>query len=123
VTLAGQTLATWNASTADVRALLKGTASDRIASTWWTWGSFTIDVNVTDGNTHQVALYCLDWDDSNGRNERIDVLNAVSGSVLDSRTVSSFSSGKYLVWNISGHVTFQVTALLKNAAVSGMFFR
>jgi hypothetical protein len=42
--------------------------------------SFTIDVNVTDGATHQVALYTIDWDLLN-RTERIDVLNA-SGSSL-----------------------------------------
>jgi hypothetical protein len=24
--------------------------------------SFEIDVNITDGQSHQVAVYCLDWD-------------------------------------------------------------
>jgi hypothetical protein len=122
VTLAGQGLATWAASTTDVRGLQKGAASDRIASTWWAGASFSIDVNLSDGNTHQIALYCLDWDGGNVRRERIDVLDAASSAVLDSRTVSSFSAGEYVVWNISGHVTFRMTALAGNTVVSGVFF-
>ena len=33
-----------------------------------------MDLNLTDGQAHQVALYLLDWDDNNGRSERIDVI-------------------------------------------------
>jgi len=34
----------------------------------------------------------------------VQVLNAASGAVLDSRTVTSFSGGQYVIWEISGHV-------------------
>jgi hypothetical protein len=103
--------------------LQKYAGADRIASTWWAWSSFNIDVNITDGNMHQVALYCLDWD-YDGRSERIDVLDAVSGNVLDSRAISGFTNGVYLVWNIGGHLTFRVTLTgLVNTAVSGLFFK
>jgi hypothetical protein len=108
VTLSNAAAYTWSASTADGRALQKYVASDRIASTWYSYSSFNIDVNITDGNTHQVALYSLDWENA-GRSERIDVLDATSGSMLDSRTVSGFFSGQYLVWTIGGHVSFRVT--------------
>jgi uncharacterized membrane protein YwzB len=122
VAVSGQSATTWASSTSDLRALQKYAAADRIASTWWAWSSFNIDVNITDGNTHQVALYCLDWD-YDGRSERIDVLDAVSGSVLDSRAISGFTNGVYLVWNIGGHVTFRVTLTGPgNAVVSGVFF-
>jgi hypothetical protein len=80
-----------------------------------------VNVNVTDGQTHQVALYLLDWNKQN-RSERITVLNS-AGQVIDTRTVSSFSSGEYEVWNISGNVTFLITLLSgPNAVLSGIFF-
>jgi hypothetical protein len=112
----------WNSSTTDVRALEKVLASDRIASGWYTWSNMSVDVNLTDGNTHQVALYALDLDTTT-RAERIDVLDAVSGMVMDTRTISSFSRGEYLVWNLKGHVTLKITlAGGANAVISGLFF-
>src|SRR4029077_8995059 len=43
--------------------------------------------------------------------------------VLDTRNVMSFSGGQYLVWNVVGHVVFQITAVSgPNAVVSGIFF-
>jgi hypothetical protein len=118
---------TWASSTTDVRALQKPeNLSDRIAGTWYTNGvsNFTIDVNLTDGNTHQVALYALDWD-STSRAETIKVLDAGTGTVLDTRVLSagSFHNGEYLVWNIKGHVKFEVDYNGGyNAVISGIFF-
>ena len=69
-----------------------------------------------------MALYLLDWD-SIGRGEQVDVLDAVSGKVLDSRTVSGFSGGEYLVWTLGGHVLVRLTNLAgNNAVLSGLFF-
>jgi hypothetical protein len=119
----------WNGSTSDPRALVNPGASGRLAACWYTpsgsaGSSFTIDVNLTDGQAHQVALYALDWDSYGPRQERIDVLDAATGTVLDSRTVTGFSGGQYLVWNVAGHVQFQVTNLVNgsNAVISGLFF-
>jgi hypothetical protein len=100
--------------------------SDRIAGTWYTNGvsSFTIDVNLTDGNSHQVALYALDWD-SSSRAETIKVLDAGTGAVLDTRVLGAGSvhNGEYLVWNIKGHVEFEVDYNGGyNAVISGIFF-
>ncbi len=120
VNINGHYPATWAASTADLRALQKSAASDRIASTWASWSSFTIDVNLTDSRSHQVALYCLDWDHIN-RSQLIEVLDASSGTILDSQIISSFTNGQYLVWNLTGHVTFRITTLTGNAVVSGVF--
>jgi len=122
VNLTGATAYTWASSTTDVRGLQKAAASDRIASTWYTGTNFTFDVNLTDGNPHEVGLYCLDWDNQ-GRAERIDILDAASGSVLDTRNASAFNNGTWLLWNLSGHVTIKVTVTGgPNAAVSGIFF-
>ncbi len=82
VTFSGQANWTWAASTAASPALQKPENSgNRIAGTWFMWGSFTIDVNLTDGNAHQVALYALDWD-SSVRAETINVRDAATGAVL-----------------------------------------
>jgi uncharacterized repeat protein (TIGR01451 family) len=122
-----QTGFTWAAPTTDVRALVKPGASDRLAACWYSTSSFTLDLTITGTQTHQVALYLLDWDNFlGGRTERIDVLDAGNpNTVLDTRTVSAFSGGEYLVWTISGHVLFRVTnlgGLSSNAVVSAVFF-
>jgi RHS repeat-associated protein len=126
VSLSGQSNATWAASTTDVRALQKPGASDRLAACWWSSGSFTIDVTLTDGQAHQVGLYLLDWDNfQGGRTERVDMLNAETGDVLDSRTVSAFGGGVYAVWSLRGHVQLRLTNLSgpsSNAVASGLFF-
>ena len=63
----------------------------------------------------------VDWD-SLGRAERIEVLNGDTGATLDTRTVSGFSGGQYLLWNMSGHITIRVTNTGSgNAVVNGLF--
>jgi len=114
----------WAASTIDVRAPLKlSSTTVRVAGCWYSSGVFTIDLNFTDGQTHQVALYALDFDSSNRRSEKIDILGA-NGALLDSRPMSSFLGGQYLVWNLSGHVIVRVTNTTpaSNAVISGLFF-
>ncbi len=113
----------WAASTTDIRGLQKSVATDRIASAWYGWTSITIDLNLTDGNPHQVALYFVDWDSGGARGERVDVLDPSTNSVLDTRSINGFQGGQYLVWNLKGHVTLKVTRTAgANAVVSGIFF-
>ncbi len=124
VTPTGQSTWTWAASTTDARGLQKFSISgDRIAATWYSASNFSVDVNFIDGITHQLALYCVDWDNL-GRSERIDVLDAQTNAVLDTRTISSFSSTpQYVVWNITGHVVFKITSTgSSNAILNGLFF-
>jgi hypothetical protein len=63
----------------------------------------------------------LDWDFRN-RVELIEVLDAVSGSVLDSRTISSFSGGQYIVWSVRGHVNVRVTSIGGYQTVTSALF-
>ncbi len=114
---------TWANSTPDLRGLQKASnPSDRIAATWYSTTSFTIDVNLTDGLSHSMTLHALDWD-YYPRVERIDVLDAATQKLLDSRTVSDFRAGRYLTWNLQGHVTFRITNLSSsNAVIGGIFF-
>src|SRR6185312_7449392 len=56
------------------------------------------------------------------RSERVDAVDPASGAVLDSRTVSNFHTGTYLVWDVSGHIDFRFTVLGGyNAVLSGLF--
>src|SRR5262249_54171819 len=60
VGVTGASTYVWAGSTTDVRALQKAsTPGDRIAATYYSATSFTLDVNLTDGAQHQVALYLL----------------------------------------------------------------
>jgi uncharacterized protein (TIGR03437 family) len=122
VNVVGNTSATWAASTSDIRGLQKTSASDRIAARWETSSFFTIDVNLTDGLTHRVALYSVDWDSSN-RQQRVDVVDWATNVLLESRTITSFNGGQYLVWNVRGRVKFIVNKVAgKSAVVSGVYF-
>ncbi len=131
VTNIGTTDCTWAAAgtTTDERApYTSPSATSRAAACWFGFGHspnsyspFSVDVNMTDGAAHKVSLYALDWDGGN-RVERIDVIDAVSGQVLDSRSVSSFQNGAYLSWNIRGHVVLRFMGTINTAVVSGLFF-
>jgi fibronectin type 3 domain-containing protein len=114
----------WASSSAASYALQKASAgsTDRIGACWYSATSFSIDVNVSDSKTHQVALYLLDWL-NNGRAETITVTDPATNTVLDSRSASSFANGVYYVWNVAGHVRITFTRSAgANAVISGIFF-
>ena len=113
----------WSNSTTDVRALQKSSATSRIAAGWYSSSFFYVDLNFTNQSPHQVAVYCVDWD-ALGRAQTVDVLDAVTNAVLDTRSLASFSGGAYLVWNVTGHVKLRFTQTSSNfnAVVSGIFF-
>ena len=80
-----------------------------------------MNVSLTDGTAHDIALYAIDWDNQ-GRSEQIQITNAATGAVLDTETVSNFSGGVYLDWRVSGDVAITVTRLAGPSAVlSGLF--
>src|SRR5579884_2893956 len=68
VTPSGQSTKVWSRKTTDVRAL-SNPSGGRIAAAWYAASSFSVKISVTDGQTHQVALYLLDWNNA-GRSER-----------------------------------------------------
>ena len=119
---------TWNGNglTSEVRAPQRadGGPNDRIAGQWGTNDkSYDIDCNFTGDAMHQVALYGLDWD-RNGRTEDIQVIDAGNGGVLDTVDLNTYVNGKYLVWNVRGHVIFRVinNSGWTNPALSAIFF-
>jgi hypothetical protein len=55
--------------------------------------------------------------------QKIEVLDAATGTVLAGRIISNFSGGQYHVWALSGHIRFRITRISgPNAVVSGLFF-
>ncbi|MCL5667038.1 MAG: GPI anchored serine-threonine rich family protein [Patescibacteria group bacterium] len=112
----------WADPSSDVRALQKADSDVRVAASWYNYSQFSVDMNFTDNNEHQVALYFLDYDSYN-RGQTVDVLDAVSGQVLNSQNIFSFHDGKYLSWQVKGHVKFRITSATgSNVVLSGMFF-
>jgi uncharacterized protein (TIGR03437 family) len=122
VSVVGNSSPTWAASTTDARGLQKMSTSDRIAARWETNSFFSMDVNLSDGLTHRVAIYAVDWD-GNNRQQRIDVVDWATNVLLESRTMSGFNGGQYLVWDVRGRVKFIVNKVGgKSAVVSGLYF-
>ena len=116
----------WSPTTYQDRALLKvaplTTIYNRIAAAWFSREVFTLNVAINDSKVHRFALYALDWDIS-GRSELIEMLDPATGKVLDSIKLENFERGVYMIWNISGNVTYRITNLgSSNAVISGLFF-
>ena len=123
VIVTGAPTYTWAALTPDVRALQTAKGStDGIASSYYA-RTFNINVDVTDGNIHQVGLYFLDWD-STVRSQRVVIMDAVTNAILDGQSFSGFQDGQWAVWNVKGSVIIQVTTVNggADAVVSGIFF-
>ena len=99
-----------------MRGLQQGSGSARVAYVWYA-DSWTLDVNITDGAAHQLALYLVDWD-TTARAQRMEVRDAVSGTLLDVQNASSYNSGQYWIWHITGHVT--ITLVKTATTVTGL---
>jgi len=107
--------------TQDLKALQQANGSARTASTFYAWPSFSFDLNLSDGNTHQFAVYLLDWD-SGGRTQTVTLRNTATQTVLDSQVAVDYSQGVYLVWNVKGNVTVQFSSTAgPNALANGVF--
>ena len=123
LTFAGKTDHTWAASTADTRGLQNATGTGRTAAAWFNPTSFTLDLDLNGGPARKVSLYFLDWG-RQGRTEKVEVIDPVSGAALDTRTVSgsAFNDGTYLSWTITGRVKIKLTRVTgSNALLSGVF--
>ena len=118
----GQSNWTWAASTEDQRALVKpDKPNDRLAAAWYNYSSFDINLNFTDGQIHGVNVYCLDFDLAQ-RIVKLEILDAATNAILDTRTINSFSDGVYLRWQVSGNAKLRVTDQgPSSASVSGVF--
>ena len=72
ITPAGESSDTWASNSTDPRALQYASGSGRIAACWYATKSFTVDVDLTDGKTHDLELYFVDWDSTSPRRTSTD---------------------------------------------------
>jgi hypothetical protein len=123
LSITGATTYTWASSTTATNALENAANTGRTATCWYTTTTMSFNLDFTDGLTHKVSLYAVDFVNRD-RSEQVQVIDNATGQVLNSETLSSFQNGEYLTWNISGSVTIKVTNLnpSANAVVSGIFF-
>ena len=121
VTPSGQSTYTWTTTSTDPRALQVPGSTNRVAAVWYSATSFTVNVKLADGQTHDLELYFLDWD-SKGRSEQVQLSDAGTGKVLASETISSFTDGVYLDWKVSGNLLITITRQAgANAVLNGVF--
>jgi hypothetical protein len=117
----GENSYTWTTTGTLVRALENLASTGRVAGRWASSTDFFVDLNFADQAVHEVAIYCLDWNETS-RAETISVLDATTNAVLDTRSVSNFTEGVYVVWTVTGHVKLQITKTAgNNAVISGVF--
>ena len=119
----GGTNFTWNSSTSDVTALQKpDPATDRILACRYDWNEETIDLTIGGDTAKSVAIYFVDPD--NVRITQIQALDGDSGATLDTRDLTSYANGKWLKYNVKGHIKFKVikNGGGQNAVFSGVFF-
>ena len=117
----GELTSTWTASTTASQALEDASGTGRIAAEWYSATSFVVNVDMVDGQAHDLALYALDWNNA-GRVELIQVTDGTTGAMLDTETISNFTAGVYLQWVVSGDVMITVTTIAgPNAELSGLF--
>jgi hypothetical protein len=109
--------------TTDARALFVPGANYRSAGYWASTTNLQLDLNLMDGFPHRVALYSVDWIEHGGA-QTVQVLDAVTSTVLDQRTMTNFLQGVYLSWDIVGHVVFRFarSSSFGPALLSAVFF-
>jgi len=115
-------LFTWAAAVFDSRALESSVPGVGVASTLYHDNEIVLDVALTDGRLHRLALYFLDYDGNNQRKQLVEVVDAASGMVMDRQVVERFSEGRYLCWDLRGQVVIRISRQgFGNAVVSGLF--
>ncbi|MBI3832155.1 MAG: PQQ-like beta-propeller repeat protein [Planctomycetes bacterium] len=117
----------WAVNAADPRYLQKvGGAQGRAVKHWVSFDQMFIDIDVTDGKEHQVALY-ISFCSFEGM--QVEVQDADTKAVLDTQEVNrADSTSRYLIWNVKGSVILRLSS--KNgphwhsifAKASGVFF-
>jgi hypothetical protein len=113
----------WERQTDEPRALDR-VQRGKVAACWYSQDKpMLCDVKLTDGREHTLAVYLMDWRER-GASTLVEILDAGSGKVLDSRVVSAYGQGKYIAWRLKGNVQIRFTVQGgKYAFISGVFFQ
>ena len=103
-------LTTYLPTSQDDRSLGQPDSPARYLAGWSSTTNFTMDLNLTDNNNHQVAFYFWDWNHSN-RTQLVEILDATTTNLLDRRVIANFNNGQWWVWQVKGHVQIRFTKL------------
>ena len=110
----------FNPDSDEESVLNKKGSEERLAACFYE-RQFNLEIYLKDGE-HRVALYFLDYN-GKGRKQKVEILDGRNNAVLISRSVADFKEGKYLVYDMSGHVKVRITTEEgENAVISGVFF-
>ena len=102
-------------------ALQRPNGTGRVASAFYAPASFGVGLGFSDSGTHRVALYLTDYDNQN-RTETVQAFDSNGIALTPAVTVGSFTGGKYVVFNVTGNVTFQFSHAVGGSAVlAGLF--
>jgi hypothetical protein len=71
---------------------------------------FDVGLKLTDGKTHQIALYVAEFDNP-GRTESIQAFDDANTALGPAITVSNFSLGQYVLFDVSGSVTYHFAGI------------
>ena len=111
--------------TTDPRGLDRPPAfTDKFSQVWFDPSTLQVEIEFTDANPHRVAAYFVDWETTT-RAQKIEILDNSGGptNALDTRNLTTFNGGQYLVWDLSGKIILRVTKTgVDNAVLSGIFF-
>jgi hypothetical protein len=104
------------------------TSAERVMSYYYSRYNDDFQISTSDSATHRIALYFCDYE-FYGRQVQVVAHNTNTGAVLDTRLLSNYSGGVYLVYNYTGNVDFQIidnitptTDLIPNGTISGFFW-
>ncbi|GDY11842.1 hypothetical protein LBMAG53_07200 [Planctomycetota bacterium] len=93
---------TWG-MTQEPRGMQQVAGDERIASCWYEAGEMVVDVKPNGQDLYQLAVYFLDWDkNAGGRKATVDALDPATDQIIDTREVSDFDQGLWLVYRASG---------------------
>jgi hypothetical protein len=111
----------WQYTTSDPRAVQRSSGSTRLGACWYSGSAFDVVVNCKDAGYHRLALHCLDWDRL-GRNQDIEIWDAVSGAFLHSCNVANFGEGVDIEYLVQGSIRIRVKNLANPNAVLNAIF-
>jgi alpha-L-rhamnosidase len=119
----------WTELSSDKRALTNPTQETRSVGAIMTQDplptlqTMTLDVDAADNNSHQLALYFVDWDNK-GRRSAVELFDLKTLKLIAPiQLISNYRGGKYLVFNYTGSIRIRINHVRgENAALSGLFF-
>jgi glucose/arabinose dehydrogenase len=99
---------------------LQGNYSSRIAIAWYSPGLLKMTADFLDGQYHLLTFYILGYY-GGPPVMNLTLRGGSRNSLLDSRTLTDFTTGKYFSWKAKGHLQFELTGTGGVPFINGIF--